>query len=197
MAVAGDLPVLIPYYGGAPSKIEKHLGHDPIQLQANGECFLHPDWGASLGRTDFSNVCQIGEVLVQRVFRNVEAGLEVITFPQPIKVTQDLLVVPSEYVESFGQSSRSELSETERESLLKMVALCALAAAGESSVCYHSNGEPNFSQIAIQIEKRVQTGCPEKIRSRVLWDSMGPENRRKKITEGFGLLLKTQSGLSV
>jgi hypothetical protein len=183
-ALAGDLPVVIPHFGGVNPTLRPIMGRDPNQTPE----MLHPSWAVSLGSGDLSRICHYGQADVQAVFRNVENGREILEYEPPRSITKNDLVISVENVLGVESDIETPFSESERETLLKIIAVSALAIAGNTAANY--NGKSlNCSAIAKAIYVKLGV-CPSELKDCLQLEGVSEQTIRKKISDGLKLLLK-------
>lgn len=182
-AALGDLPIMVPHFGNDGGAVTAASSPDPD---------LYPEvfnwhWGVSLQPEDLSRICRYGSASVAVGFRPSEDGLEVIKYQPPRLLKRDDLVVPAEYVD--GEVAENlPVSESERKTLLKMIAVLGLALAGKDPKYFHGT-KLNCLGIANAVKLKVGE-CPDEFKSKVQWEGIGEENLRKKMSDGAKLLFK-------
>lgn len=175
---------MIPHFGGVNPNLRPSMGRDPNQTPE----MLHPSWAVSLGPSDLARICHYGQADVQAVFRNVENGREIFEYEPPRSITKNDLVISVENVLGVESEIETPFSESERKTLLKIIAVSALAIAGNTVANY--NGKSlNYSAIAKAIYVKLGD-CPPDLKDCLQLDGISEQTIRKKISEGLELLLK-------
>lgn len=100
-----------------------------------------------------------------------------------IDTSKEMTLVLAKEVE-INTEDRMELSETEREKLLKQIGVLAILLSKKSNTLGTSTGKPNASQIAAAVQVELDT-MPDANRK-----GLSNSNLRASISEGLDLLNK-------
>lgn len=187
-ALSGHLIVLITHFKSAEETVVPVMRETDPDDAAHTE-FVFPDWGALLKPEDLAEIAQYGKASVSFGHRYDETGRFLSCRydpPRTISVTD--LVVPADFVNEIEDEKVDPMliGEGEKETLLKTVAVLALAMVGDTKAYFHG-AKPNSSAIAKQVIVRLNN-CPQEFKSQICLEGLSEQNLRKKISAGLKLL---------